>query len=109
MDARHRVGEIGEAAFVLRAIRMGLKVARPLSGREGYDYILDNGRRRCWRVQVKATETRSSKTSYHINAGKGADQKTAYAWGEIDFFVIVILPEDTWFILPWSALKGGWR
>lgn len=105
MDWRQQVGEIGEAEFVSRAMRMGLKVARPLSSREGYDYIVDNGRR-CSRVQVKATETRSSKTSYHINAGKGQDQKTAYGWGEIDFFVIIILPEDTWFILPWAALQG---
>jgi hypothetical protein len=104
-SGRHRTGDVGETAFAYRATQAGLKVAKPLSSKESYDYIVDNGRR-CWRVQVKATDTLASKMSYRINCGKGADQKYRYEEGEIDFLVIHVIPEDTFFILPWEALKG---
>ena len=42
-NARHRIGEIGEAAFVLKATQLGLHLARPLSDKQGYDYISYNG------------------------------------------------------------------
>lgn len=105
VDRKHRVGEVGEATFVYRATQLGLKVAKPMSGKESYDYILDN-RPRCWKVQVKTTETLASKLSYRVNCGKGATQKEAYAEGEIDFLVIHVIPEDAFYILPWEALEG---
>ena len=103
--SRHRVGDLGEAAFVYRAMLAGLKLARPLSAKESYDYIVDGGRH-CSKVQVKTTDTLASKMSYRINCGKGAAQKYRYEEGEIDFLVIHVIPEDTFFILPWEALKG---
>src|SRR5882724_5797303 len=37
-STRHRVGDSGEAAFVYRAMLAGLKLARPLSAKESYDF-----------------------------------------------------------------------
>src|SRR5258708_39854819 len=84
-SVRHRAGEVGETAFAYRATQAGLKVAKPLSSKESYDYIVDNGWR-CAKVQVKSTETLASKMSYHINCGKGAAQKYRYEEGRATFW-----------------------
>jgi hypothetical protein len=73
-NARHRIGEIGEAAFVLKAAQLGLRLAKPLSGKEGYDYIADKGGH-CHRVQVKTTSKRASKGSYHVTTAPRRPQE----------------------------------
>ena len=70
--------------------------------REAYDFIADRGRR-CWlrglqrlvTVQVKATWTRTSKNSFHVNCGKGSGQKRPYEKGDFDLLVIYVVPEDS--------------
>jgi hypothetical protein len=57
-NACHRVGEVGAAAFVLKATQLGLHVAKPLSDKESYNYIVHSGRD-FDRVQVKTTVDRN--------------------------------------------------
>ena len=102
-NARHRTGDIGEAAFVLKSTQLGLRLARPLSGKESYDYISDNGRE-LHRVQVKAAGTRASKTAYHVTIARGTRKSIPYSKHEIDYLVIYLIPEDTFYVLPQKAL-----
>ena len=51
---RKRDGEQAEAAFLHKAIGLGLSVATPWGDSERYDLIVDSGRR-LWRGQVKST------------------------------------------------------
>jgi len=106
-----RRGELGEIAFLHRASQEGLRVSRPFGDSEPYDFIVDNGEQR-WRVQVKVTDTRHSKNSYSVKAGrrgyakKGEAVFSPYRPSEIDFLVLHFAPDNLWFILPIDALKG---
>jgi len=101
----HRVGEIGEAAFLLKASQRGLIVSKPFGDKESYDFIVDNGTRRL-RVQVKTTGKRASRASYHVTIARGTAKSTPYKKRDLDFLVIHVLPERTFYILPYKALAG---
>jgi hypothetical protein len=95
-----RMGELSEAAFLLRAQSLGLHVAKPWGDSERYDFIVDSGERR-WRVQIKSTETIRAR-GYEVQAiysvyGKG---KCAYTKEEIDVLAVHIVPLDVWYLLP---------
>jgi hypothetical protein len=101
-----RIGELSEAAFLLKAQSLGLYVSRPWGDSERYDFILDNGFR-LWRVQLKATEVIRAR-GYDIQPiyaiyGQG---KVAYTADDIDVLVAHIIPKDTWYILPIEAFAS---
>ena len=49
-----RTGELAEAAFLHKAVGLGLKVTKPWGDSERYDFVVDAGER-LWRVQIKCT------------------------------------------------------
>ena len=98
----HFIGDLGEAAFVLRATQLRLPLYRPLSDKQGADFIADNRRQRP-RIQVKTTGKRCSRNSYHVTIARGRRKSQPYRKSDIDFLVI---PEDTFYILPQEFLKG---
>ena len=107
-----RRGELGEIAFLQRASEKGLRVSRPFGDSDPYDFIVDNGNQR-WRVQVKVTDTRHSKGSYSVKAGRRTYVKdgeeaifSPYLASEIDFLALHFAPDDMWFIIPIEALEG---
>ena len=100
----HFIGDLGEAAFVLRATQLRLPLYRPLSDKQGADFIADNRRQRP-RIQVKTTGKRCSRNSYHVTIARGRRKSTPYTKSEIDFLVILVLPEETFYILPQKFLR----
>jgi hypothetical protein len=107
-----KLGELGELAFSLQAAMQGFTVALSCGDTEAYDFLVDNGRR-CWRVQVKTTGPPQDGNLYYVNCGHRAavarptgDRTVPYGKGEIDFMVLYVFPEDTWYIVPWKALCG---
>jgi hypothetical protein len=100
---RKRVGELSEAAFVLKAATLGFLVAKPWGDSERYDFILDNGER-LWRVQLKCTEVINAHAyavrPTHLLPGKII---AVYTAKEIDVLVVHIVPVDVWYILPVEA------
>ncbi len=113
-----RTGELAEAAFLLKAESLGLRVAKPWGDSERYDFVLDCGGH-LWRVQVKCTET--------VNAGGYQVQSTycdktkkgKYTAQDVDVLVAYVVPLNLWYVVPVEAfpasaslrfyLKGGCR
>jgi hypothetical protein len=59
-----------------------------------------------WRVQVKCS-TQISTGLYRVNAHRRANGRAVpYLPGEIHFFAVYIIPEDTWYIIPLCATRG---
>jgi hypothetical protein len=54
--SRKRRGEASEAAFLARATSMGFRICKPWGECERYDIVIDYGRGRFYRIQVKCTE-----------------------------------------------------
>ena len=107
-----KIGELGELAFRLRASILGFSVARLDGECEHYDSLVDNGRR-CLRVQVKTSISKTSRHFYSVSCArtrfdrkKRANVAVPYEKGDIDFLAIYILPEDTWYIVPFEVLRG---
>jgi hypothetical protein len=95
---RTQRGELGEAAFLHKAIDLGLTVAKPW-GACRYDFMVDGGRH-LWRVQVKTTAYMKDGI-YPVGVCHRPHRKArAYTESEIDFAAVYIIPEETWYILP---------
>jgi hypothetical protein len=104
IEAAHKTrkwaGEQAEAAFLNKAIGLGLSVASPWGDSERYDFIVDTGRRRL-RVQVKSTQYVSPKRSgFVINM---ACRAAPYTEEDIDFLAAYLVPLKLWYIIPVKA------
>lgn len=102
-----RTGEISEAAFLHKAVGLGLKVIKPWGDSERYDFVVDSGQR-MWRVQIKCT-TVVRAGGYHIQPihfvyGK---TKVVYSSEDIDVLAAHVVPVDAWYLVPVSVLTAG--
>jgi hypothetical protein len=102
-----RTGELSEAAFLHKAVGLGLKVIKPWGDSERYDFVVDSGQR-MWRVQIKCTAVVRA-GGYHIQPihfvyGKN---KVVYTGDEIDVLAAHIVPVDAWYLVPVSVLTAG--
>jgi hypothetical protein len=95
----HKLGDLGEVAFLHKATALGFMVAQPYGMGHPFDFIVQGGRGLC-RVQVKATvHMRFGLYRVNIFRNLGAGRR-AYREYEVDFVAVYIIPEDTWYILP---------
>lgn len=96
------LGEISQAAFLLKARQLGFGVAIPWGDSERCDFVVwsrDGGK--IWRVQVKGTG-RLYRRGYevqpvHSTRGQG---KKRYTAREIDVVVAHVQPVDAWYVIP---------
>jgi hypothetical protein len=82
-----------------KATSLGFPLALPSGHLHRYDFIVESGKN-LWRVQVK-TSGFMKRGLYRLciyNSGNRAGH--AYTVSEIDFVAVLIIPEDTWYILP---------
>jgi len=98
-------GDLAEAAFVLKAMSLGLVVAKPFGQNHRYDFMVDGGSG-LWRVQVKASSHMSWGSYHACISRKKAGIKVAYTESELDFVVVLIVPEQTWYVLPVRVVVG---
>ena len=101
-----RLGEVSQAAFLLKAEMMGYNVALPWGDSERSDFIVwrRNGGRPV-RVQVKGTG-RLHRRGYEVqpvrsSRGRG---KRRYTKKEIDIIAAHVQPLDAWYLIPIEAL-----
>ena len=99
-------GEWAELRFMGRVAELGLRVAKPWGENSPYDFAVDhNGH--FLRVQVKCTRKKRLQ-SYVCSV---SNSRGPYSPAQIDFVAALIIPTDTWYILPIAALRhsfGVW-
>ncbi len=109
--ADHKIpGEQAECMFIYRAMQHGLIVSKPYGDSAAYDFIVQP--RRSTRrlrapiscVQVKSTAVKTATGLYCVNARR---HSRAYRRTEIDFIAAWVIPEDAWYIIPISAIRGA--
>ena len=86
---------------ILLAVGLGMKVLR-LFGQTGrYDVGVENAGR-LLRVQVKSTVYKRRGECYSLNVmGPG---RKKYAPGSVDFFAILLIPIDEWYVIPFEVM-----
>ena len=98
-------GDLGEVAFVHKAMSLGFTVAKPYGHNHRYDFIVDGGKN-LWRVQVK-TCTHLRDDLYIANVAHSLNgAKASYTRSDCDFVVFYVMPEDTWYVLPVREVLG---
>jgi hypothetical protein len=99
-------GEWAELYFMMQAAGMGMKVSRPFGPAGRYDVGVENpteGRQaRVLRVQVKSTVYKRRGECYSLNVM--GPQRKKYDPGTVDFFAILLIPVDEWYILPFEVM-----
>ncbi len=103
--SRKQIGEWAEMQFMARAAANGFTVTKPWGDSVRYDFAVEkNGQFQ--RVQVKSTASRDG-SSYACNVVWSAPQGRSrkYTPQDIDFFAILVIPEETWYVIPIAELK----
>jgi PD-(D/E)XK endonuclease len=99
-DCKER-GEWAELYFMMLAAGLGLKVLR-LFGQTGrYDVGVEN-EGRLLRVQVKSTVYKRRNGEYSLNVM--GPQRQKYDPGTVDYFAILLIPIDDWYIIPFEVM-----
>jgi hypothetical protein len=104
-----RSGEISQAAFLLKARKLGFQVAMPWGDSERYDFVVwaEQG---CpiFRVQVKGTG-RLYRRGYEVQPVHSTRRrgKRRYTAKEIDVVAAHVQPVDVWYLLPIAAVGTG--
>ena len=97
---RKWAGEMAEAAFLHKAMELGLVVSKPWGDNSRYDFVVDTGER-LLRVQVKSTSCLCE--GRYAVAAHGSDPKSGYSAEDIDFLVAHVPPEEAWYVIPVEA------
>lgn len=93
-------GEWAELYFMMLALEHGLRVSKPW-GDSRYDVGVE-GRERILRVQVKSTIYKRRGDGYSLNVM--GPQRKKYVPGTVDFFAILLIPIDDWYIIPFEVM-----
>jgi hypothetical protein len=94
-------GEWAELYFMMVAAGQGMTVSRPF-GVSRYDVGVEANLGRSLRVQVKST--------IHWRPGHGyslklvGSRRKKYEPGSVDFFAILLIPIDDWYIIPFAKM-----
>jgi hypothetical protein len=100
-----RRGDLGEVAFVHKAMSLGYVVGKPYGQMHRYDFFVEGGQN-VWRVQVK-TSTCMRDGKYQLCVQRITHRRVvAYKKSELDFVAAYLMPEQTWYILPVSEVAG---
>jgi hypothetical protein len=95
-----RTGERSEAAFLHKANTLGFVVLKPWGDSERYDFVLGNGSRLFFRIQIKCTDSLRA-AAYETRATYSIGKKRAvYTIHDIDFLVAHVVPLDVWYVVP---------
>jgi hypothetical protein len=98
-------GEWAELYFMMMAAGQGMKVSKPFGDSASYDVGAENSGPnrdgRVLRVQVKSTLFKRRGECYSLNV---MTQRKKYRPGTVDFFAILLIPVDDWYIIPFEVV-----
>jgi hypothetical protein len=94
-------GEWAELYFMMLVVGFGMKVLRLFGDSGRYDVGVENGAR-VVRVQVKSTIYTRRNDSFSLNVM--GPQRKKYEPGTVDFFAILLIPIDEWYIIPFEVM-----
>lgn len=96
-------GEWAESVFAARAAENGLTVSKPSGDSETFDCVVGTTGKFV-SVQVKCTIARQAQAKGYICNLKTNNVK--YEAGSFDFLAGYAILEDTWYIVPETAIRG---
>ncbi len=99
-------GEWAELYFMMQAAGRGMKVSKPFGEAGRYDVGVEgrcvDNQGKVLRVQVKSTIYRRRGDCYSLNVM--GPQRKKYVPGTVDFFAVLLIPVDEWYIIPFEVM-----
>jgi PD-(D/E)XK endonuclease len=109
-------GEWAELYFMMMAAGLGMKVSKPFGDSGRYDVgveshiresnidtnLIPENQARVQRVQVKSTIYKRRGNCYSLNVM--GPQRKKYQPGTVDFFAVLLIPIDDWYIIPFEVM-----
>jgi hypothetical protein len=107
-NCKHR-GDIFEMQFMIEASTRGFGVAEPIGDNERYDVILDRGRGKIWRVQVRGSGYVHQNGFLVRTCWRTKGKRMPYTTKQIDFLAAVFSGkrnrgQQIWYLIPVRAL-----
>jgi hypothetical protein len=96
-------GEWAELYFMMMVAGQGMRVSKPLGEFGKYDVGVEN-QNKVLRVQVKSAAYTERKNEYCFNLMGPDPERPKYPPGSIDFFAILLIPSDDWYIVPFDLV-----
>ena len=90
-------GEYAELLFIAKMLTLGFIVCRPYGDNQPFDFVVSAPGTPFSRIQVKSSWTKSGNV-YRFKATGFAGRR--YRPRDIDFIVVVVVPEDAWYVIP---------
>ncbi len=101
-------GEWAELYFMMMAAGQGMKVSKPFGESGKYDVGVEN-QKRVLRVQVKSIAYTERDDEYSLNLMGMDPERQKYPAGTVDFFAVLLIPIDVWYIVPLEIIIGTTR
>lgn len=80
-----------------KAIALGFTVSRPYGDNQPFDFLVFAPGSKVSRIQVKSSWTKTANV-YRFKATGFRGRR--YHRGEVDFLVVLVVPEDAWYVIP---------
>ena len=93
-----KIGDIGEARFVAKALEYGYHPCLPFSQDTKFDVLLVSDQR-MWRVQIKTCNGLTVNNRYEFSVCSGKHTKTPYSPYEVDIVCCYVMPTDDFYFL----------
>ena len=100
-------GEWAELQFMAEAAKRRFTVCKPWGETRPYDVGIEYGQS-FLRVQVKSTTQRQG-AGYRCEFKANFQNKHDYSLKQIDVFAALVIPEETWYLIPASLILGSHR
>ncbi len=97
-------GQYAEILFIARMLTLGFTVCRPYGDNEPFDFVVFAPGTRISRIQVKSSWTKSKGENVYRFKATGFGGRR-YRRRDIDFLVVVVVPEDAWYVIPRSQAR----
>jgi hypothetical protein len=86
----NRIGEISEAAIIVRFLQPGYIVLTPYGGNQRYDLVVEDHEEKLWRIQCKTARIDENNTMIAFNTANrnvtGKNRQTRSYRGQCDYF-----------------------
>lgn len=103
-----KIGDIGEARFIAKALEYGYHPCLPFSQDTKFDVLLVTDQK-MWRVQIKTCSHLSVNGRYEFSISNGGAGKNPYSPYDVDIVCCYIMPKNDFYFFFKTTFKSKKR
>jgi hypothetical protein len=100
----NQIGEISEAAIIVRFLQLGYVVLTPYGGNQRYDLMIEDEDEKLWRVQCKTGWIDESSTLIKFDTANhnvtGSNRQMRHYRGQCDYFAVYCENLNKVYLIP---------